>query len=423
MFTVDDPALIHEIAYRSSGASAPRDLTLEVCTVRYRSDRGHSPTFLATADLQGRETGKHNRLLGELVADELIALQELGELPAFDMCVLCGDFYDYPDHRKLGGTGDVTTALNALSRTASQTFAVLGNHDEVDVNGLRSEIRILDGEVVTTDTFTIGGVSGIVGNPRKNNRKPESDFLSAVDKCSNSRTDLLLLHQGPQGSTDAARGSELINHQLQRRSNLLVLFGHCHWPAPFYNEGQNLFCNVDARVLAFIPESETTTTSGLETRTVQPERRLSPYLSSMFPFRRRVNRGVIATDIMPEYQPTPIAEVKQRLIDGMIEFIDGDPELPDDDFDCGYTRADVDRCSSIIDAYLSELAANNGAGEAAIILTIKKAVLQLNELNDECGGGLIETDQREDLCELLLVAARQNGLSTTDDVTEEWREW
>lgn len=132
---------------------------------------------------------------------------------------------------------------------------------------------------------------------------------------------------------------------------------------------------------------------------------------------------VIAKDIMPEYQPTPIAEVKQRLIDAMIEFMDGDPEQPNKDFDCGYTREDVDRCSSIIDSYLSDVAAKNGADDSEILLAVKTAVLQLNELNDNCGGGLIETDQREDLCELILVAAQQNGLTTTDDVTEEWREW
>lgn len=206
MFVVDEPTLVHEIAYRSSGSTAPRELTLEIHTVRYRYGRGPAPTFLATADLQGRESGEGNRLLGELAAEEIIALQELGELPAFDLCILCGDFYDYPDFRKLGGTGDVTPALNALSHTASETFVVLGNHDEIDAHDLRTKITVLDGDVATTDTFTIGGISGIIGNPRKNNRKSESDFLSAIDKCSNSSTDLLLLHQGPQGSSDAARG-------------------------------------------------------------------------------------------------------------------------------------------------------------------------------------------------------------------------
>ena len=132
---------------------------------------------------------------------------------------------------------------------------------------------------------------------------------------------------------------------------------------------------------------------------------------------------VIATDTMPEYPSSSITEIKQRLIEGMIQFMNGDPEEPDDNFDCGYTSDDVDRCSSIIDAYLNDVAAKKGAAESEILIAIKTAVLQLNDLNDKCGGGLIETDQREDLCEILLVAAQQNGLTTTEDVTEEWREW
>jgi 3',5'-cyclic-AMP phosphodiesterase len=257
MFSVDTPTLVHEIAYRSSGSSAPRDLTLQIHTVRYRSPCKNAPTFLATADLQGRETGVQNRLLGELLAEEITILQEFQVLPAFDLCVLCGDFYDYPDLRKLGGTGDVTSVLNALSQIAAQTFAVLGNHDEVNARDLQSNVTLLDGNVVTTDSFIIGGVSGIIGSPSRNNRKRESEFLAAVDQCSTSRTNLLLLHQGPQGTSEAARGLDLINARLQKRANLLVLFGHCHWPFPFQLEGRNLFCNVDARVLAFIPDSET----------------------------------------------------------------------------------------------------------------------------------------------------------------------
>lgn len=126
---------------------------------------------------------------------------------------------------------------------------------------------------------------------------------------------------------------------------------------------------------------------------------------------------------MPEYQPMPIDEVKRRLLNGMIAFMDGDDEEPDDAFDCGYTREDVDRCSSMIDAYLNDVTENRGAGDSEIVLAVKKVVLGLNELNNNCGGGLIETDQREDLCQIILMAAQENGLTTTDDVTEQWREW
>jgi len=257
MITVEEPTLLHEIEYRSSGSSSPRDLTLGISTVRYTTTNKFAPSFLAAADLQGREKHDSNRLLGELAAEEIIALQELEVLPQFDFCTLCGDFYDYPDLRKLGGTGDVTSAINALSETASKTYAVLGNHDEVQENELRPEVQILDGDVAKTDSFTIGGVSGVVGDPKRNNRKTEAEFLAAVQRCSNSRTDILLLHQGPEGPTEAERGLGAVNDVLKKRSNLLVMFGHCHWSQPFHSEGRNLFCNVDARILAFLPAKAT----------------------------------------------------------------------------------------------------------------------------------------------------------------------
>ncbi|MCI0680990.1 MAG: hypothetical protein L0Y71_02705 [Gemmataceae bacterium] len=208
---------------------------------------------------QGRQSGRRrragrNRLVGELVADEIAVLQEFGDIPRIDLCLLCGDFYDYPDLRKLGGTGDVTPVLNAMSRIAARTVAVLGNHDEVANDQLAGSITILDDDVISTDSFVIGGVSGIVGDAARHQRRSEADFVKAVQRCAAARIQILMLHQGPQGPSDAYRGLSPINALLQARSGLLVLFGHCYWPDPFHIEGRNLFCNVDGRVLLFIPE-------------------------------------------------------------------------------------------------------------------------------------------------------------------------
>lgn len=256
MFEIQPPQLIHQIRYRSSGSQGPRNLTLPVLTVRYRAEGLANPAFIVTADLQGRECGSSNRLIGEYVADEIAILQEIGELPTFELCLLCGDFYDYPDLRKLGGTGDVTSAINALSRLAPQTMVVLGNHDTIASEQLVPTVKILDGDIVETEAFTIGGVSGVVGNPRRNNRKLEADFMQAIDRCSNSRVDLLLLHQGPRGATEQDLGLSLINQHLVKRSELMVFFGHCHWQEPFHHEHRNLFCNVDARIIAFLPDTD-----------------------------------------------------------------------------------------------------------------------------------------------------------------------
>lgn len=48
MIAVENPVLVHEIEYRSSGSSSPRDLTLQILTVRYTAIRDVAPMFLAT---------------------------------------------------------------------------------------------------------------------------------------------------------------------------------------------------------------------------------------------------------------------------------------------------------------------------------------------------------------------------------------
>jgi hypothetical protein len=57
--------------------------------------------------------------------------------------------------------------------------------------------------------------------------------------------------------------------------------------------------------------------------------------------------------------------------------------------------------------------------------SVKKAVLALNVVNDEADGGMIETDQREQLCLIIDRAARQAGLEVDDydDLAGEWRDW
>lgn len=106
----------------------------------------------------------------------------------------------------------------------------------------------------------------------------------------------------------------------------------------------------------------------------------------------------------------------------MLGYMEADSSDPD--FDAGYTQAEVDRCSSILDAFLATLAPIDGPGNSAAIMeATERAVLALNDLNDECDGGLIETDQREQLCEIIILAAKDAGLETDEDITEEWRDW
>ncbi|KAF1066784.1 MULTISPECIES: hypothetical protein [unclassified Variovorax] len=122
--------------------------------------------------------------------------------------------------------------------------------------------------------------------------------------------------------------------------------------------------------------------------------------------------------------------LKDKTLASMVDYMRNDEEDADHDpeFDPGYTQAEVDRCAEIVDEYLATLAAIDEASEAkrdaAILAAVERVVLQLNRLNEDSEGSLIETDQREDLCELIIAAASHAGLETEgEDITEEWREW
>ena len=125
-----------------------------------------------------------------------------------------------------------------------------------------------------------------------------------------------------------------------------------------------------------------------------------------------------------EYRKEDILKMKQDLIDGMIEYMkyggavdENDPEY-NPEFDAGYTQKHVDRCSEIIDDFLASLEKTpEEAGQNEYIMdAVKKTILNLNELNEECDGNLILTGLREDLCKLIDLAA-------SHDITYEWREW
>jgi hypothetical protein len=109
-----------------------------------------------------------------------------------------------------------------------------------------------------------------------------------------------------------------------------------------------------------------------------------------------------------------LRERKTTLLDGMREYMQ--------DGDVSYGETHVRRCETILDAFDAAISGASGRDDA--LTHVRAAVLQLNALNDECEGELIETDQREMICELInSTTARRGFISADEDVTEEWREW
>lgn len=128
---------------------------------------------------------------------------------------------------------------------------------------------------------------------------------------------------------------------------------------------------------------------------------------------------------------TEMIELKQSLLADMLSYMEygaaddeNDPDY-DPDFDAGYTEEHVKRCGDIIDDFfgaLEKLPADNK--HELIMDEVKSVVLRLNQLAEETNGCMIETGQREQLCDIIISAANHAGLvSDVYDITEEWREW
>lgn len=117
--------------------------------------------------------------------------------------------------------------------------------------------------------------------------------------------------------------------------------------------------------------------------------------------------------------PGLFLELKGQVIDGMLAY------LEDGEDEAGYTRADIDRCDAILTDYLEAVFEPGIHGDDdAIMAAVETAVLALNALNEACDQSLLETDQREGICEIIIHAAADAGLDADgEDITEAWREW
>lgn len=109
-----------------------------------------------------------------------------------------------------------------------------------------------------------------------------------------------------------------------------------------------------------------------------------------------------------------IIEISKDLQEGMIDFIESGVS--------SYGTDDVDLCMNLISDYLIEMTKVTSKDQA--MEAVQKTVLALNDLNEKCEYELIETDQREDICEILILAGNLRGFnSREEDITEEWRDW
>ena len=118
------------------------------------------------------------------------------------------------------------------------------------------------------------------------------------------------------------------------------------------------------------------------------------------------------SDVPKEYQDLLINI--ETLKTGMITYMnEANPE---------YTEKDVNQCVLILQSYILEIAKSKSKKDGIEI--IKSKIQELNELNKKCGDQLIETGEREQIAEIIILAGYKKGYNQKDeDVTEEWREW
>ncbi|HSC38172.1 MAG TPA: hypothetical protein VLD19_09885 [Chitinophagaceae bacterium] len=105
-----------------------------------------------------------------------------------------------------------------------------------------------------------------------------------------------------------------------------------------------------------------------------------------------------------------------------------DPEDDDSEGMEQYTQENCDKAQAIFDTLIAKLiAAGPDADKKEKEGFFKDAILALNALNEEIDD-LIETGEREDLCELIDQVTIAAGLNPADygdgeGIADEWREW
>ncbi len=87
-----------------------------------------------------------------------------------------------------------------------------------------------------------------------------------------------------------------------------------------------------------------------------------------------------------------------------------------------YSQKDIDDCIILLSDCTISIFKTHSKEEAMSI--VKSTVLKLNALNDRCDGSLIETNEREQIAEIIILAGHKMKYNSIDeDITEEWREW
>lgn len=223
--------------------------------------------IIATADLQRRvapESGDANcgPLLGEVLPRQLRDIcPQLKGLGGATGVILAGDFYTVPALDARGGLGDVTPVWEAFAVDFDWVVGVAGNHDQfghVTLPGAdfcQSRGHVLDGTCVAVGDsgVRIGGVSGIVGNPRKPQRKTPLEYRELARRVLEGSPEIFVTHK-PPCPAGLLTDDHDIEQLLKAATPLLAICGHRHWHHPIVElpNGTQML-NVHERIVILCP--------------------------------------------------------------------------------------------------------------------------------------------------------------------------
>ena len=209
--------------------------------------------LVVTSDLQARELDENsNRLLGEVVAEELFLLADGETLPAPQQIgvILAGDLFVPPRLDARGGVGEVSHVWRGFAELFQWVIGVAGNHDdEIQLAGVNNAWE-LDGGIQEVGAWQFAGLGGIIGKPSRARRRSDDEYCKTLHTLLKSSPDFLILHQAPTVPGEKFSGDPSIRRVLEQYDDVLTICGHAHWKTPLAElSGGQQVLNVDDRVV------------------------------------------------------------------------------------------------------------------------------------------------------------------------------
>lgn len=243
------PTPLASIPYANAGhdGRAYRAVLPVLCGTVDRLPQGVE-ALVVTGDLQGRQweglAEGRARLIGEVLPEALRPVLEAHGLPACSAAgaVVAGDMFTTPTSTKRGGTGDVLPVWEAFGAAFAWVIGVMGNHDLLGTDTeppgwMRRSPRVRCIVQGSEDRggVVFGGLSGIIGNPRKPNGHAEEEYVGKLLDLLALGPEVLVMHDGPDAPGTDLRGKVSIREALDvapPSAPSLVIRAHCHWVTP-----------------------------------------------------------------------------------------------------------------------------------------------------------------------------------------------